>query len=118
MPCLVARRSEPEALAEIDLTRLRARSDGLGIALFEDRPIVQDIRAIADAQRLAHIVIREQDADAALLELYDDVLDIDHGDRINACERLVEQDERRRRDQSPGDLQAAPLAAGKRARVR
>src|SRR5690348_15366113 len=39
-------------------------------------PRVQDVGAIADAQRLAHVVIGDQHADAALLEVAHDALDL------------------------------------------
>ena len=44
----------------------------------------------------------------------DDALDLDHGDRVDAGERLVQQDEARLRRQRPRDLDAAALAAGQR----
>ena len=55
--------------------------------------VVDDVRAVGDAQRFAHVVVRNQHADAAVLQMKDDFLNIGDGDRIDAGERLVEQEE-------------------------
>ena len=69
---------------------------------------------IADAERLAHVMVGNQHADVALLEEADDFLDVEHGDRVNSGERFVEQNKARLRRQCAGDLDAPPLAAGQR----
>src|SRR5262249_11204211 len=63
---------------------------------------------------LAHVVIGDEYADAALLEKPDDLLDIEHGDRVYAGEGLVEQYERGARRERTRDLDATPLAARQR----
>ena len=45
------------------------------------------------------------------LQVEDDALDFEHLDRVDAGERLVEQQEARLDDQRARDLDAAPLAA-------
>ena len=50
----------------------------------------------------------------ALLQVEDDLLDVGDGDRVDAGERLVEQDELRRDDQRARDLRAPALAARQR----
>ena len=45
-------------------------------------------------------------------QVADDLLDVGDGLRVDAGERLVEQDQQRVADQAAGDLQAALLAAG------
>ena len=52
------------------------------------------------------------------LQVKDDLLDVGDRDRIDARERLVEQDELRRDDERAGDLGAPPLAARQRVRGR
>src|SRR5947209_20152228 len=59
----------------------------------EDRSIVNDVRAVSDAQRFAHVVVGNQDTDATIAQMKDDLLDIGDRDRIDAGERLVEQHE-------------------------
>src|SRR5207302_1540063 len=70
-----------------------------------------DVRAVHDVEGLLHVVIRDQDADAAVPQAGHDGLDVVHGDRIDAGERLVQQHELGRGDERTGDLEAAPLTA-------
>ena len=87
-------------------------------ALGQHAAVADDVGVVADAQRLAHVVVGDQHADAARLEEADDALDLDHRDRVDAGERLVEQDEARLRGQRARDLDAPPLAARQRRRRR
>ena len=59
-------------------------------------------------------MVGDQHADAALLQETDDLLDIEHGDRVDAGERFVEQDETRTGGERARDFDAAALAAGER----
>jgi len=54
-------------------------------------------------------VIRDQDSQAALLQVRDHALQIRARDRVDAREGLVEEDERRAGGQRPRDLDAPPL---------
>ena len=67
---------------------------------------MQDIGAVDDLQRLAHIVVGDQHADAAILEVPDQVADLADRDRVDAGQRLVEQDEVRAA--SPGRGRSRP----------
>src|SRR5258706_2745209 len=108
---------QPEALAEVDLARLRAGRDRFRTSLFQDQPLVDDVGAVADAERLAHVVVGDQNADAAGGELADDLLNLGDRDRVDAGERLVPPNGKRRQDERPGDLPPAPLPAGERGRL-
>ena len=77
---------------------------------------MEDVRAIGDGQGLPHIVIGDQDADAALLELPHDLLDVPDGDGVDAREGLVEQEVAGIGDEGARDLEAPPLASGQRIR--
>jgi len=55
-------------------------------------------------------VIGDEDADSAVPQVGDDLLDVDDGDGVDAREGLVEQDEGRVGGQGAADLQAAPLS--------
>src|SRR2546427_12498641 len=59
-------------------------------------------------------MVRDADTDAAFLEKANDFLNIEHRDRVDARERLIEQYEGRTRRKSSRDLDAAALAAGQR----
>src|SRR5438876_922441 len=73
--------------------------------------IVEDVRAIGDRERLTHVVVRDEDPDAALAQPADDLLDVADRDRVDAREGLVEQQVLRRRDERARDLEPPPLAA-------
>ena len=78
--------------------------------------VVDNVRPVGDLERLADVVVRHQYADSPLLEVEDDPLNIRHSDRIDAGERFVEQNERGRHHQCPGDLYPSALSSGKRVR--
>src|SRR5205823_3692120 len=80
----------------------------------QDAPFFDDLPAIANAERFPHVVIGNQHANAAFLEEADDLLNVEDGDRIDAGERLVEQNEARPCGKRTGDLDPSSLAAGQR----
>src|SRR5690606_12384339 len=57
-------------------------------------------------------VVGDEDTDAARLQVAHDALDVQHGDRVDASEELVQQDETRLAGQCTGDFHAAAFAAG------
>src|SRR3954470_21712685 len=97
-------------LAEIDLSDCLIINNLARCSRGEDASFVDDVGPIADPERLAHIVVGNEHADAALLEEADDFLDVQHRDRIDPRERLVEQDEPWTSGQRTSDLDAAALA--------
>ena len=76
-----------------------------------DAAVVHDVGAIDDGERLAHLVIGDQDAETAIAQLADHRLDVGDRDRIDAGERFVEQEKRRLRRDRARDLHAPALAA-------
>src|SRR5258708_33175198 len=80
------------------------------------RAFVDDVGAVADAERFPNVMIRYERADAALLEEPNDALDVEHRDRVDAGERLVEQDEGRLGAERPGYFQSPPLTSRQRNR--
>ena len=83
----------------------------VGVPRGEYRAVVQDVGSVADAERFAHVVVGDQHPDRAFLEKPDDALDVEDCDRIDARERLIEQDERRAGAERARDLQPAALSA-------
>src|SRR2546430_2394804 len=106
-----ARNLEGELLAEVDFSGYRIAGDLAARARHENLALVQDVGAIGDRERLTHVVVGDQDADAPVAQAPDDLLDVADGDGVDAGERLVEQQVLRRGHQRAGDLQPAPLAA-------
>src|SRR5256886_11546047 len=56
-------------------------------------------------------MVSDQGADAAVRQLADDALDIEHGQRIHARKRLIQEHEPRLGRERAGDLDAPPLPA-------
>src|SRR5215831_15122500 len=107
-------RLEREPLAQVDLPGHGVVGDLGGGAGHQDLAVVENVRAIGDGQGLAHVVVGDEDADAALAEPADDLLDVADRDRIDAGERLVEQEVLGRGDQRARDLEPPPLTARER----
>src|SRR6188508_2557041 len=100
---------QPEGFAEVDPADLLVGGELFGCAGTEDFAFPENIGPIRDFQGLAHVVIGDQDADSAVAEVGDDLLDVDDGNGVDAREGLVEQDERRVGGQGAADLEAPPL---------
>src|SRR5690606_13242378 len=78
--------SEADVLAEMDLAHPFVVHDLAGFACGQHASLADDVGAVADAEGLAHVVVGDQHADAALLEEADDLLDVDDRDRVDAGE--------------------------------
>src|SRR6056297_3984797 len=83
---------DAETLTQIDAPHGFVTNDLVRRSGHDDRSVMQDIGAVDDLEGLTHVVIGDQNADAARLEVGHEVSDIAHRDRIDARERLVEQD--------------------------
>ncbi|CAM2148347.1 hypothetical protein PT2222_10477 [Paraburkholderia tropica] len=110
------RRLHAEVFAEVDAANAFVFDDVTGRAGGEHGAVADDVRVVADAERLAHVVVRDQHADVALLQELHDFLDFEHGDRVDARERFVEQNEARIGRQRARDFHAAAFAARQRQR--
>ena len=92
---------EREALAEIEPPHIGVRHQFGGRAGEQHAAVIDDVGAIDDIERLAHIVIGDQHADTAILQLPDQVANVRDRDRVDPRERLVEQHDRRIGSQRP-----------------
>ena len=104
----------PEVFAQINPAHLGVFHNFVGRTLGQHMTIADDEGVVANAQRLAHVVVGNQNANAALLEKTDNALNFDHGNRIDAGKRLIEQDKARLSGQRPGDFHPPTLTAGQR----
>ena len=98
-------------LSQIDLADHRVGSQLLGRTRLEDFTLEQQVGTVGDGQRFIDVVVGDDDADILVLQRSDDALDVFDSDRIDACERFVEQDEGRVDRYGTGDFGASPLAA-------
>src|SRR6185295_18970985 len=69
-------RSQCEAFAEVDLTRLWVARELFGRPLQQDPSLVHDVGAIGDPECLAHVVVGDQYPEPALAQTRHDVLDL------------------------------------------
>ena len=102
---------QTEVLSQIDFPYALIINDFLGLAVGEHRAIVDDISPVADTERLPHIMVGDQHADAPRSQKPDDFLDFQHRDRIDSGKWLVEQDEAGLGGERASDFDAAALAA-------
>src|SRR5438105_6152182 len=101
---------EREALAEVQAPDLLVGDQRFGSTLEQDLTVVNDAGTVDDVERLADIMVGDEDADAAAAQFAHQLADIGDGNRVDASERLVEEHDRRLGSERPGDLAAAPLA--------
>ena len=78
--------------------------------------VMQDIGAIHDAQRLAHIVVGDQHPDTARFQRMDQAANLAHGNRIDTGKGFIQQQKCRVRGQAARDLGPPPFAARQRQR--
>src|SRR5438132_14114189 len=67
---------EAEVLSEIHLSDSLIIDDLLRLPEREDRALVDDVGVVADAERLAHVVVGDEHADAVVRAEVDDLLDV------------------------------------------
>ena len=104
-------RSKAEILSKIELARDGALGNRLAVPLEEEFALAEEVDAVDDVEGLADVVVGDQDAHAALAQVLDDLLYIGNGERVDARERLIEQDELRLKRKAARDLDATALAA-------
>ena len=81
-------------------------------AVGADLAILDEIAPRGDLERLAHVVVRQENAYALIAQSQDDLADVRDRDGIDAGEGLVQEDQQRLANQAAGDLQTPLLAAG------
>jgi len=105
---------EAEFLAKVKTPDIRIADDLVRAAFGQNLSGIDNIGAIGEPERLADIVIGDQNADAAIGEMPNQILDIADGDRIDAGKGFVEQHVIGTGGQRAGDFDAATLAARER----
>src|SRR5918997_3018056 len=108
MPKMVLMLSYPKHFVEF----VHARVEFVSWERVHHAPILHEVEAVGHPAGEAEVLLHEQNGQAALLQLGQDVADPldDHGSQ--ALRRLVEEDETGARAQHPGDGQHLLLAAG------
>src|SRR5690606_8216618 len=107
--------SELEVAPEVGGPHLRVGGEVLRGAVEAHAAVEHQHHAVGYRQRLAHAVVGEQHTEAAAgPEVVDEGLYLAYRLRVDAGERLVEQQEVGVDGQAPGDLEAPALAARQR----
>src|SRR6185295_3418447 len=102
---------EPEMLAQIHFSYTFIINDFFGLARGEHGAVIDNIGTVANAQGFPDIMVRDQYPNITLPQKSDYFLDVEHRDRIDPRERLVQQDESRLGGEGSRDFHAAALAA-------
>src|SRR4029077_3823407 len=79
--------------------------------------IEHNVCTVHNVERLFHVVIANEHADATVTQPGNDCLNVVHRNRIDPRERLVEHHELRRREERSRYLESPPLTAGKCVRL-
>lgn len=98
---------------EINFADAFVFDDFLRRSFRQDDAVMQNISTVDDVQRLADVVVGNQNAKALKLQIGDQIPDIRNGDWIDTGEWLVQKDERGIGRQGAGDFNASAFAAGK-----
>ena len=96
-------------MAEVDLAGKLARKELVARAAYQDLAQVDDMRAMRDLERVPHVVVGNEHADAPRGEPLDDALELGDGDGVDARERLVQEQEFGLDCKRAGDLRAPPF---------
>src|ERR1035437_8325660 len=83
--------SKFEVFTQIDFPHAFIVDDFVRLAFCHHRSGVNDVSAVPNTECCTHVVSGNQYADIALLEKADNLLNIQHGNRINPRKRLIKQ---------------------------
>src|SRR5690242_1946625 len=108
------RLSHRKALAQIDAFHLWVMSQFCRSSGSEDSALINNVGAVGHREGLAHIMVGDQNANSALLQIENNLLQIEHGNWVDAGERLIEQDKLRLDGQAARNLHPPALTAAQR----
>ena len=87
------------AFAEIKLTADRIVDEKIFRAFAFDPALVDQLGTIDDRDGLAHVMVGDENSEAEIAQVNDDLLHIVNGNRINTAEWFVQHQQFRFRDQ-------------------
>src|ERR1700722_4294037 len=103
-----------ESFAQVHSAHFRVFSELVGGSGAKDSSFIDDVGTICDREGFAHVVVCDQHSDPTSFEIEDDLLQVEHGDRIDAGKWLLEQNERGLNAETAGDFNTPPLTTRKR----
>src|SRR6266550_7752249 len=107
----IKRPRKPRLPAEVSFLDLGISPEGGTGAAEEDAPGLDDVGAVRDLERAQRVLLDQQDRDAVVVDLLDDVEDTVHHLRCKAKGWLVEEKELRLSQQAAGDGEDLLFAA-------
>lgn len=116
----VARRGralDSEILAEIDPSCLWVVDQSLGSSFDENFASVDEVRAVGDAERFAHVMVGDKDGEVTLFEFANNLLHVGNSDGIDPREGFVKKNEGGAGDKRASDFEAAAFATGESIRT-
>ena len=84
-----------EPLAEVKLTADWIVDEEIFCPFALNAPFENQVGAIDDGKRFAHVMIGDHDGETRFAQIYNDLLHIVDRDRINAAKRFVEHEQLR-----------------------
>ena len=75
----------------------------------KNRSIVDDISAVSDLQGFSDVMVRDEDPDLLGFKVFNDFLDLEYRNGIDAGKWLIQKNELRRNDQRSSYLHPASL---------
>src|SRR5699024_12184937 len=99
---------QPEFAPQVDVAHVLVGHYLVRAAVSEQPAFADDVGPVADAKGFAHVVIGDENADIALGQVSDDVLDLAYRNRVDAGEGLVEQNIGGVGGQGAGNLHPPP----------
>ena len=84
-----------ETFAQIQSPDIGVRDQIFRTAGEQDLAVIDDARPVDDIERLAHIMVGDQDANAAFPQLADQIAYVGDRQRIDTGKGLVQEDDRR-----------------------
>src|SRR5579872_652496 len=103
--------TERESLPQIYALYFRVARKLRGWSAAEDLAFIDDVRAVGDVKRFAHVVVGDDHSDTIQFQFQNDLLEVEYSQRVDAAERLIKQYEGRCDAECPRDLYPAALAA-------
>src|SRR5258706_733473 len=111
MQYLFSRSLELEFLAEVDRPHVAVCHQDIGDSMGKDPASEDDVGPVHERWQLTSLMVGYEHADAAFVEMAYDRMKIVYRDRIDPCERLVEQNEAGPASKRQRNLDATPFAA-------
>ncbi len=105
--------TQNEVASEIFLANNLVGSEFLRITLEKYPPLEEQIGTVGDAQSLVHVVVGNEYANVAVLQLPDNLLNVADGNGVDTGKRLVEHDKLRIYGQTTRYLCTAAFTTGK-----